>query len=136
MPVQKDMPSTLERSDDKAQRTYAKAHDNAVEEYGEGERAHRVAWAAVKHTHEKVGDRWEPKGHKGPSDARSADPDARRKRAGSKTGGVDIRGHTKAELMDRARAAGVKGRSSMTKQELAEALARANDRATARARAS
>jgi cation transport regulator ChaB len=136
VPVDQDMPSTLRRSDKKAQRTYAKAHDSAVDEYGEGERAHRVAWGAVKHTHEKVGDHWEPKGHKGPSDARSADPRARDKHGGTSTGGVDVKGHTKAELMDRARTMGIKGRSSMNKQQLAEAIKKGNDRATARARAS
>jgi cation transport regulator ChaB len=56
-----ELPDTIKRSDAKAQRTFAKAHDSAAEEYGEGERAHRVAYAALKHTHEKVGDHWEPK---------------------------------------------------------------------------
>lgn len=36
MPARKDMPSTLKRSPKKAQNTYVKAHDAAVEEYGEG----------------------------------------------------------------------------------------------------
>ncbi|HZP78872.1 MAG TPA: ChaB family protein [Pseudolabrys sp.] len=27
-------------------------------EGGQEERAHRIAWAAVKHSYEKVGDRW------------------------------------------------------------------------------
>ena len=66
-----ELPSTLRRSDDKAKRTFAKAHDSAAEEYGEGERAHRVAYSALKHTHEKVGDHWEPKQEAGPSDARA-----------------------------------------------------------------
>lgn len=136
MPVTKDMPSTLRRSDRKAQRTYAEAHDSAVDQYGEGERAHRVAWAAVKHTHEKVGDRWRPKARKGPSDDRSADPRAREKSGGTRTGGVDVKGHVKAELMDRARKLDVRGRSRMTKDELAVAIKKANDRATARARRS
>jgi cation transport regulator ChaB len=136
MPIDKDMPSTLKRSQPKARRTYAKAHDSAVEEYGEGERAHRVAWGAVKHTYEKVGDHWEPKRHKGPSDRRSADPKARYRSGGSPTGGVDVLGRTKAELMDRARKLDIRGRSSMTKEQLAEAIKRRNDRATARARAS
>ncbi len=35
-----ELPSTLKKSDDKAQRTFAKAHDSAAQEYGEGERAH------------------------------------------------------------------------------------------------
>ena len=35
-----ELPSTLKKSDDKAKRTFAKAHDAAEQEYGEGERAH------------------------------------------------------------------------------------------------
>src|SRR5690349_9910020 len=49
---QDELPSTLQRSDDKAQRTYAKAHDSAAEQYGDEERANRVAFSALKHTHE------------------------------------------------------------------------------------
>ena len=66
-----EIPSTLRRSDEKAQRTFAKAHDSAQESYGDERRANQVAWAAVKHTHEKIGDHWEPKDHKGPSDAQA-----------------------------------------------------------------
>jgi hypothetical protein len=135
MPAKDELPSTLQRSGDKAQRTWGEAHDGAVETYGEGERAHRTAFSALKHTHEKVGDHWEPKNHKGPSDERAADPNARTKSRGTSTGGVDVKGHTKDELMDRARQLNVRGRSSMTKEELAEAISRANDRATAAARA-
>src|SRR3569833_4038015 len=62
-----ELPGTLKRSPAKAQRTFAKAHDSAADEYGDERRANQVAWAAVKHTHEKVGDHWEPKDHKGPS---------------------------------------------------------------------
>ena len=126
-----EIPSTLERSDEKAQRTFAKAHDSAVETYdGDEQRANRVAWAAVKHTHEKVGDHWEPKDHKGPSDAQAAggaDTDR-----GTK-GGVDANA-TKEHLMDVAKRLDVHGRSSMTKDELVDAIQKANDRATARAR--
>ena len=43
-------------------------HDAAAEQYGDEERAHRVAYSALKHTHEKVGDHWEPKDEYGPSD--------------------------------------------------------------------
>ena len=130
------MPSTIRRSGDYAQKTWEKVHDSAVETYGEGERAHRTAFAALKHTHEKVGDHWEPKpdGRKGPSDARALDPDAAAREGGTSTGGVDVLGHTKEELLDRARALEVKGRSRMTKQELGEAIKKANDRATAEAR--
>ena len=37
-----------------------------------GQRAHRTAFAALKHSFEKVGDHWEPKGRKGPSDPQAA----------------------------------------------------------------
>ena len=134
MPARTDVPSTVARSDRKAQRTWAKSHESAIETYGRGEAAQRVAYAALKHTYEKVGDHWEPKGHKGPSDDRSADPDARWKRGGTPTGGVDVRGHTKQELMHRAREIDLKGRSSMNKEQLAEGIKKANDRETARAR--
>lgn len=71
-PRQDELPSTLQRSEAKAQRTFAKAHDAAADTYGEGERANRTAFSALKHTHEKVGDHWEPKAEKGPSDAQAA----------------------------------------------------------------
>lgn len=61
MPGMQKLPSTQKRSPAKAQRTWAKAHDSAVDEYGEGERAHRVAFSALKHSFEKVGNRWAPK---------------------------------------------------------------------------
>jgi hypothetical protein len=37
---------------------------------------------------------------------------------------VDLFGHTKSELMKRARELDVRGRSKMTKEELARAIAR------------
>ena len=43
MPAKKEMPSTIQRSPKKAQRTWAEAHDSAVDEYGEGERAQYFA---------------------------------------------------------------------------------------------
>src|SRR3712207_4061101 len=113
------MPDTLKRSPKKAQRTWAKTHDSAVEQYGEGERAHRTAFSALKHSFEKVGDRWAPKRRKGPSDprARRGGDEARRGR-GETFGGVDYEGRTKAELYDRAKKLGVTGRSAMSKKEL------------------
>ena len=120
-----EMPATLERSDEKAQRTWAKTHDAAVEQYGEGERAHRTAFASLKHTHEKVDDHWEPKDEPGPSDPRSTKPTPQKARGEGKTfGGVDAHGNTKAELYQRARALDIEGRSKMSKEELAEAIAR------------
>lgn len=74
------------------------------------------------------------KAQKGPSDDRAADPKAGRKGGGTRTGGVDVRGHTKDELLSRARRLDISGRSSMSKQELAEAISKANDRETAKAR--
>ena len=118
-----ELPDTLKRSPAKAQRTFAKAHDNAVREYGEGERAHRVAFAALKHSFEKRGDHWEPKDRPGPSDPRSRNPRARENR-GKTYGGVDVEGNSKQELYTRARNLGVRGRSHMSKGELAEAIAR------------
>ncbi len=130
---QSELPSTLRRSGQKAQRTFAKAHDSAAEEYGEGERAHRVAYAALKHTHEKVGDHWEPKAEAGDSDPRSSSPRAR-EGVGETYGGVDA-SKPKAKLYEEAKRAGIEGRSRMSKRELARALQRHNDRETARARA-
>ncbi|MDX6645167.1 MAG: hypothetical protein QOK40_894 [Miltoncostaeaceae bacterium] len=124
MPASEEMPATIRRSPAKARRTWAKAHDSAVETYGEGERAHRTAYAALKHSFEKVGDHWEPKKEKGPSDPQAKRGGAAARRGGKTYGGVDVEGHTREELYERARKLGVKGRSKMTKNELAEAIAR------------
>ncbi len=125
MRAKKEMPKTLRRSPEKAQRTWAKTHDSAVRTYGEGERAHRTAYSSLKHSFEKVGDQWEPKGHKGPSDPRAKKP-TREARAGKGEtfGGVDYYGHTKEELLRRARGLGVEGTSKMTKKDLARAIAK------------
>ena len=125
------MPSTLQRSPKKAQETYVKAHDAAVESYGEGERAHRTAFAAVKHSFEKVGDHWEAKDHKGPSDAQAAKK--RPRKAGETAGGVDANA-SKAHLMDLAKRLEIRGRSRMTKSDLVDAIQKANDRSTRKAR--
>jgi hypothetical protein len=122
-PKEDELPGTLQRSSGKAQRTWAKAHDSAAEQYGEGERAHRTAFSALKHTHEKKGDHWETKDSKGPSDPRAENPRAREGK-GETFGGVDVYGNSKKELYERAKKAGVKGRSRMSKEELAQAVAR------------
>ena len=124
MPANDEMPGTLKRSPAKAQRTWAKTHDSAVETYGEGERAHRTAFSALKHSFEKVGDHWEPKKHKGPSDPQAARGGAAARKGGKTFGGVDVLGNTRRKLYERAKALGVKGRSKMTKEQLAEAVAR------------
>jgi cation transport regulator ChaB len=129
-PKQDEIPSTLQRSEEKAQRTFAKAHDSAEESYGDDRRANQVAWSAVKHSYEKVGDHWEPKDHKGPSDAQAkggADTNRETK------GGVDANA-TKKHLMDVAKRLDISGRSSMDKGELVDAIQKANDRESARAR--
>ena len=124
-PKQSELPDTLKRSPAKAQRTFAKAHDAAADQYGEGERAHRTAFAALKHSYEKVGDHWEPKDEKGPSDPRATKSTAQKRRGVGETfGGVDFYGHTKQELYERAKELGVDGRSKMSKEELARAIAR------------
>jgi cation transport regulator ChaB len=122
-PIKEELPGTLRRSPKKAQDTFAKAHDSAAEQYGDEERANRVAYAAVKHSFEKKDDHWEPKNHKGPSDPRAANPRARENK-GKTYGGVDLFGSTKEELRKRAAELDVRGRSTMTKEQLAEAIAR------------
>ena len=131
MPAREEMPSTLRRSPRKAQETWAKTHDAAVDEYGEGEQAHRTAFASLKHSFEKVGDHWEPKAHKGPSDAQAAR--SRNERPTRTAGGVDANA-SKQHLMELARRLDIRGRSSMTKQELVEAIQKANNRTTRKAR--
>jgi cation transport regulator ChaB len=127
---QDEIPSTLQRSDEKAQRTFAKAHDSAAEQYGDEQRANQVAWAAVKHTHEKVGDHWQPKDSKGPSDPQA---EGGRETDRETKGGVDANA-SKEHLMDVARELDISGRSSMKKDELVDAIQKANDKATAKAR--
>ena len=120
-----ELPGTLERSPAKAQRTYAETLKHAEAEYGKGERAGRTAYASLKNGFEKVGDHWEAKDHKGPSDKQAAKsgPAAREGKNESR-GGVDEFGHTRKELYDRAKSLGVTGRSSMNKDELAQAIAK------------
>ncbi|MGE2728169.1 ChaB family protein [Mycolicibacterium vaccae] len=128
---QDELPSTLRKSDAKAQRTFAKTHDAAAEEYGEGERAHRVAYNALKHSYEKVGDHWEPKDQRGPSDERaeSGGPNP----SGESHEGVDANA-SKKHLLDVARRLDISGRSTMTKDELVSAIEKANRRESARKR--
>jgi hypothetical protein len=119
------MPSTVRRSPAKAQRTWIKAHDAAAKEYGDGERAHRTAYAALKHSFEKRGDHWERKAERGPSDPRAKQSRAAaRKGRGRTFGGVDYYGSSKADLYARAKKLDVRGRSRMSKDELASAIAR------------
>lgn len=131
MAIKKDeLPSTLQRSDEHAQDIYGETLQSAEEQYGDGERAHRTAFAALKHSYEKVGDHWEPKDEPGPSDtgAEQSGPGDH-----PTEGGVNANA-TKAHLLEVARRLDVRGRSTMTKGELVDAIKKANDRATRRAR--
>ena len=133
MPGKEELPSTLERSPKKAQRTWIKAHDSAVEEYGEGERAHRTAFAALKHSFEKVGDHWEAKKNKGPSDPQAEKSGGPARKGGRTAGGVDANA-SKSHLLDVAKKLDISGRSRMRKSELVEAIQKANARATRKSR--
>ena len=129
-----EVPSTVARSDDKAVRTYKKTLESAEETYGEGERAHRTAYASLKHTHEKVGDHWEPKERPGPSDPQAAlGTPASRERQRPTAQGVDANA-SKGHLDEVARKVGIEDPQQLNKDELVRAIERANARATARAR--
>ncbi|MET0695513.1 MAG: ChaB family protein [Propionibacteriaceae bacterium] len=125
-----ELPSTLQRSDDKAQRTYAKTLDSAESQYDDDRRAHQVAFSALKHTHEKVGDHWEPKEEYGPSDAQA---EGGRDTNRETKGGVDANA-SKKHLYELATRLDISGRSKMSKDELVEALQKANNRKSAQAR--
>ena len=139
MPAEEEeLPSTIARSPGKVKRTYKKTLDNAHEQYDSEERAQRTAWASVKNVAEKKGDHWEPKAEHGeatgPSDPQAEQGgDAARARPRRTFGGVNVN-KPKKELVEDARRADIPGRSRMTKEELAEALQKHNDRETARAR--
>jgi len=125
-PRKSELPGTIARSGKRAQRTFAKAHDAAVEEYGEGRRAHQTAYSALKHSYEKVGNRWErkDKGARGPSDAHASEGRNSRKKT---AGGVDANAN-KDHLMDIARRLDIRGRSKMKKRDLVSAIEKANAR--------
>jgi cation transport regulator ChaB len=130
MPIEsrEDLPSTLRRSDEHAQAIFTETLNSAEETYGPGERARRAAFASLKHSYEKVGDRWKAKKERGPSDPQAAKGGRAAREGGPTAGGVDVEGHTRQELYDRARELGVSGASKMKKAELAEAIDTANRR--------
>ncbi len=133
MPAKEELPSTIQRSPKKAQRTWSKAHDSAVDEYGEGERAHRTAFSALKHSFEKVGDHWEAKDGKGPSDKQASKSGGSARKGGKTAEGVDANA-TKKHLMDVAKELDISGRSTMKKDELVEAIKKANRKETRKSR--
>jgi cation transport regulator ChaB len=125
-----EVPSTVERSDAHAQEIFRATLTSAIEQYGDGERARRTAFASLKHSYEKVGDHWEAKEERGPSDDRAE--------AGGlgdepTHGGVDARASV-SHLREVAGRLGVPGRSRMRKHELVAAIEHANARETAHAR--
>ena len=129
---QSELPSTLQRSPKKAQRTFAKAYDSAMDSYDDEQRANQTAWAAVKHSFEKVGDHWEPKegGKKGPSDEQAKGGRTTNRKT---KGGVDANA-TKDHLLKLAKKLDISGRSSMKKKELVDAIQKASTKKTADAR--
>ena len=129
--IKDELPSTLQRSGGKAQQTFAETYDSAINQYdGDEQRAHQVAFASLKHTHEKVGDHWEPKEEYGPSDAQA---EGGKNTSRPTAGGVDANA-SKQHLYDLATRMGVPGRSKMTKDELVEAIMKANRRISAERR--
>jgi cation transport regulator ChaB len=130
--IEDELPSTLQHSDQKAKQTFVKTYDSAIEQYDDERRAHQTAFSALKHTHEKVGDHWEPKDEYGPSDAHAA---GGRDSTEPTAGGVDANA-SKKHLYELATRLDIEGRSKMTKDELVEALQKANNRESARSRKS
>src|SRR5690606_26932982 len=123
-----DLPDTIERSDKHAQAIYRETLKSAHESYeGDEERAHRAAYAALKHQYKKSGDKWVRKARPGPSDAQAdrgpnSSPSSTSRPAKTKGGAVDDQGKTRDELYERAKQLDISGRSRMNKEELAVAV--------------
>ncbi|MBO0727798.1 MAG: ChaB family protein [Acidimicrobiaceae bacterium] len=132
-PIKAELPSTIRRSPRKARETFAKAHDAAAKQYGEGRRAHQTAYAALKHSFEKVGDHWEPKRGKGPSDEQAEKGGAGKTRQYPSAEGVDAKA-SKSHLQALAKRLNISGRSTMNKSELIDAVKKANRRKSAASR--
>ncbi len=121
-----DLPGTLKRSSKKAQKTYAETLDSAHEQYpGDEERAHRVAFSSLKHSFAKVGDHWEEKDTKGPSDPQAAKSGKQARTSKTPTGGGKEIGTTRKELYSQAQELDIAGRSKMSRDQLARAVAKA-----------
>ena len=131
--MREDVPSTIARSDDKAVRTYKKTLESAEDSYGDGERAHRAAFSALKHTHEKVGDHWEPKEERARPTRRPTERGRRTERPKA-----DGRGRRRERQQGPPGRGGQEARhhrtSTMTKAELVDEIRKANARATRQAR--
>jgi len=121
-----DLPGTLQRSPKHAQDIYRETLASAHESYGDDEeRAHRAAFASLKHSYRKVGDHWEEKEEKGPSDPQAAKSGRDALDDPSSTAGGKEVGTTKKELYSQARELGVSGRSTMSADELTKAVDKA-----------
>jgi hypothetical protein len=127
-PRDPSLPSTVARSDGHAQEIFLATLASAEQTYGPGERARRTAFASLKHSYEKVGDHWERKARRGPSDE-----GAEGGRGGETAGGVDANASLK-HLREVARRLGIPGRSKLDRDGLVEAIGRANRRETDRPR--
>jgi hypothetical protein len=129
-----DVPSTIARSDDKAVRTYKKTLESAEQTYGDGERAHRTAYAALKHSYEKVGDHWEEKEEKGPSDPQAAKSAPESRDEPRQTAqGVDANA-SKEHLNQVAKKVGIDSPGKLKKADLVEEIEKANAKLTRKAR--
>jgi hypothetical protein len=58
LPTTGELPATLERSCQEAQAMFLEAREEALQAYGDGDEAYRVAYAALKQKFEKRGDHW------------------------------------------------------------------------------
>lgn len=102
------MPKTVQRSDAHAQEIWRAVHASAVKTYGEGGRAHRVVYAALKHEYEKKGDRWVRKAEKGPSDPQAARGPTTRHKSTDEPAAPTARGkvaHSDKEAREKAKEA-------------------------------
>ena len=129
----KRLPKTLARSPEKAQDTYMHTLEAAEQVHGDGEAAHRIAFGSLKHSFEKIGDHWEAKDERGPSDDQDAKRGVEALNSDTPTAGGVNANASKAHLLDVAKRLAIAGRSRMTKAELVESIDKANRRATARA---
>lgn len=129
-PIEDELPSPVQRSSTRAQETFAKTYDSAMEQYDDEGRANATAYASLKRTHERVGDKWVAKKESGPSDERAEEGGLNDKES---AGGVDANA-TKTHLLDVAKRLQIRGRTRMTKDELVEAIRTANDTANEKAR--
>lgn len=129
-PIEDELPSPVQRSSTRAQETFAKTYDSAMEQYDDEGRANATAYASLKRTHERVGDKWVAKKESGPSDERAEEGGLNDKES---AGGVDANA-TKTHLLDVAKRLKIRGRTRMTKDELVEAIRKANDKANEKAR--